>query len=215
VSEDILGELEEHLQQLVVAACQHPPDSLERAKTLTQIIRLISPQLWREDAPYYPDALQETWLYFCRNICERGTADPYNPSRASLSTWLNAYLRFRLRNYYIEQQERFSKQSESISEQSALISEVDKVVGDYEIPPILEEVKAWAEADATGELTAIHIRNHPDVTAQLLILKRLPPEAGWKQLAEELGLSVSTLSSFYQRKCFPLLRNFAKSRGYI
>jgi DNA-directed RNA polymerase specialized sigma24 family protein len=210
-----LGEPEEYLQQLVVVACQHPPGSLERAQTLTRIIRLISPQLWREETPYYPDALQETWLYFCRNICERGTAEPYNPSRATLSTWLNAYLRFRLRNHYVEQQERISKQFESISEQSALTSEIDKVAGDYDIPPILEEVKAWAEADVARELTAIHIRNYPNVTAQLLILKRLPPEASWKQLAEELGLSVSTLSSFYQRKCFPLLRNFAKSRGYI
>jgi DNA-directed RNA polymerase specialized sigma24 family protein len=210
-----LGELEEHLQQLIMVACQHSPGSLERAKILTHIIRLVSPQLWREESPYYPDALQETWLYFCRNICERGTAEPYDPDRANLSTWLNAYLRFRLRNHYLQQQERMSKQSEPTLERATFTSEIDKAVGDYEIPPILEEVKAWAEAEAAEELTAIHVRNRPDVTAQLLILKRLPPEVGWKQLSEDLNLSVSTLSSFYQRKCFPLLRNFAKSRGYL
>ncbi|MDJ0689538.1 MAG: helix-turn-helix domain-containing protein [Xenococcaceae cyanobacterium MO_188.B32] len=44
---------------------------------------------------------------------------------------------------------------------------------------------------------------------------RLPPETSWQELSKEFGISISTLSNFYQRQCMPRLRNFAKSEGYI
>ncbi|MCL1491460.1 MAG: hypothetical protein M1G31_12005 [Pseudanabaena sp. Salubria-1] len=58
-----------------------------------------------------------------------------------------------------------------------------------------------------------YIRDRADVNAQVLILKRLPPETNWQILSQEFSLPISTLSSFYQRKCIPLLKEFyEKSR---
>ena len=71
------------------------------------------------------------------------------------------------------------------------------------------------EADPQGELRGIYITNRPDVTAQILILRRLPPETSWKDLAADYKLSVSTLSSFYQRQCLPRLRKFGELEGYL
>lgn len=97
-------ELDEQLRCLVAQACEYPPGSKERQKLLTQIIRLTASRLWRESTPYYHDALQQTWLYFCRNICEARTGQAYDPNYGSVVTWLNAYLKRRLQDFYLSQQ---------------------------------------------------------------------------------------------------------------
>jgi hypothetical protein len=64
-------------------------------------------------------------------------------------------------------------------------------------------------------LCRTHIAGRPEVNAQVLILRRLPPEASWKELSAEFNLPISTLSSFYQRQCIPRLRKFGESEGYL
>jgi hypothetical protein len=103
----------------------------------------------------------------------------------------------------------------SRSGQEEALHPLDQVAAQPDVPPILEEVSRWAEADVNGELQHIHIEGQPDVNCQTLILRRLPPETSWKDLAKEFGLSVSTLSSFYQRQCMPRLRKFGESQGYL
>lgn len=71
-------------------------------------------------------------------------------------------------------------------------------------------VRAKIEADESGELRGCHIENHPKVNCQVLILRRLPPEVRWQDLANEFHLPIPTLSSFYQRKCKPRLRKICE-----
>lgn len=82
------------LQQLIQTTCQHPPGSLQRRQGLNRIIAMIqrSRKLFRDAIPDYEDALQQTWIYFCRNLCEAATGQAYDPALGSVSTWLNAYL---------------------------------------------------------------------------------------------------------------------------
>ena len=87
-----MNKLEGRLDSLVTEACKHPPGSAARQRNLTRIIRLISPKLWREHTPYYQDALQQTWVYFCHNICEGRTGRAYDPDRGTIVTWLNFYV---------------------------------------------------------------------------------------------------------------------------
>ena len=96
-----MEKLSQSLSQLVKEACKYPPGSKERQKNLTKIIRLVNSQLWQENTPYYEDALQETWIYFCRNICDGKPGKVYNPDKASIVTWLNTYLKWRLKDGYI------------------------------------------------------------------------------------------------------------------
>lgn len=214
-----MAELEEQLHKLVTEACNHEAGSTKRQKNLTKIIRLITNKLWKENKPYYQDALQQTWVYFCQNICEGNTGEPYNPSRGSVITWLNFYLKRRLQDFYIEDQKQqtriASHKSGGAGEPNETVDPIDNLAAEPDVPLLLEEVKKWAETDPDGELGHIHVTNRPDVTCQLLILRRLPPEESWKTLAAEFNLSISTLSSFYQRQCLPRLRKFGESEGYL
>ncbi|NMG10579.1 sigma-70 family RNA polymerase sigma factor [Brasilonema sp. UFV-L1] len=216
-----MDRLEELLRCLVDEACGHPPGSPERQKLLTRIIRLTYSKLWRETTPYYQDALQQTWLYFCRNICEGTTGQTYNSSLGSVTTWLNVYLKRRLQDFYRDyQQQQARTVSPNINrfrsgEASEIVDPIDNLAAEPDVPPILENVKLWVEKDADGELRQTHIQGCPQANCQVLILKRMPPEVSWKELSAEFGLSVSTLSSFYQRQCLPRLRKFAEKEGYL
>jgi DNA-directed RNA polymerase specialized sigma24 family protein len=211
-----MTELDEQLRNLVAQACSHPPGSPQRQKLLTQIIRLTSSRLWRENTPYYQDALQQTWLYFCRNICEGKTGQAYNPDDGTVVTWLNKYLKYRLLDFYNNQnREKAILRPPSIVNEHEIIDPLENVPAPPQPDPILENVEIWAKTDASGELSSIHIKGRPDVNCQVLILKRLPPEVGWKELSEEFKLPIPTLSSFYQRQCLPRLRKFAESEGIL
>ncbi|MEH2456186.1 sigma-70 family RNA polymerase sigma factor [Nostoc sp.] len=214
-------QFDEQLRRLVTEACEHPSGSPQRQKLLTQIIRLSASRLWRENTPYYQDALQQTWLYFCRNVCEGLTGQIYDPTYGSVITWLNAYLKRRLQDFYINQNREQAttvplrvRQSTSggISE---TIDPVDNLTAIPQAPPILEDLEIWVKTDSQGELRGICIKGRPDVNCQVLILKRLPPEVSWRELSEEFGLSIPTLSSFYQRQCLPRLRKFAELEGLL
>ena len=212
-----MSDLDRQLSELVHRACAHPPGSAIRQKTLTQIIRTIDRKLWREYVPGYEDALQQTWLYFCRNICEATTGEKYDPDRASLITWLNNYLKRRLQDVRIgeTQTRRDFVPSQRQGSDGETIDVIDRQPAPPDVPPILEEFRAWAQADADGTLVSTHIKGHPQANCQLLILRRLPPETSWDALSKELGISIPTLSAFYQRKCMPKLHNFGESAGYV
>ena len=212
-----MADLDRQLRELVDRACSHPQGSAVRQKSLTQIIRAIDRRLWREYTAGYEDALQQTWLYFCRNICEATTGERYNPDRASLITWLNNYLKRRLQDVQIgEHQARHDfVPSQKQGEDGETIDVIEQQPAPPDIPPILEELRIWAETDPDGTLTSTHIKGHPQVNCQLLILRRLPPETSWEKLSQELGIAIPTLSAFYQRKCMPKLHNFGESEGYV
>ena len=213
------GKLPEALFRLVQETCAEPPGSARRQRGLTKIIRGLNGQLWHTYDPYYADALQQTWIYFCRNLCEAATADrAYDPQVAKLTTWLNAYLKRRLQDFQIaEIRHRQTTVSNTVrgKDGDGALDRIDSIPASPDIPPLLEHVRAWAESDADGSLRAAHISKHPTVTAQLLILKRLPPETSWKTLAAEHSISIGTLSSFYQRQCLTRLRTFGQSQGYL
>lgn len=213
-----MEQLSESLLQLVKQACQHPPGSKERQKNLTKIIRLVSTQLWRENSSYYEDALQETWFYFCRNICEGLTAKPYDAERASVVTWLNNYLKWRLKEGYLKaEQQKQQRVFTRIHDNNPITDVVDNLPAptNRDSSFLLDEIQQWVLTDSQNKLRHIYLKDQPQITAQALILARLPPEIPWKTLAAEYGVTVGTLSSFYQRKCKPLLREYSKSQGYI
>lgn len=207
----------EQLKQLVADTCQHAKGSALRQRGLTRLVRTITPQLWHSSAAYYPDALQQTWIYFCRNLCEATTGRAYDPEVASPITWLNAYLKRRLQDFQIaENRDRhttISRASLKTTYENGPLDPIDRLPAPPDIPPWLAQVTAWAES--SPDLEGLHISKRPEVTARVLILRRLPPETPWKVLSAEYGISVGTLSSFYQRQCLSKLRDYGKSQGYL
>ncbi|MCM1985349.1 sigma-70 family RNA polymerase sigma factor [Lyngbya confervoides] len=199
------GSLNADLLKLQREACRYPAGHVQRQLRLTRIIRQVtaSGRLWHESSPYYEDALQLTWLYFCQNICEAGSGAAYDATRGSILTWLNRYLKWRLRDLAAAHHDQLKQVD---------LSQIHEPVG-LEVPPILEEVRSWAESDP--ELVQIYIQDRPDLNCRRLILERLPPEQSWKQLSAQFNISISTLSSFYQRQCLPRLHKFGQFQGYL
>lgn len=206
-----LDNLNEHLQQLIAEACSYPAKSLKRRQKLNEIIRVVmkSGKLWQENTPYYKDALQQTWLYFCRN------PEQYDPTRASAITWLDNYLKRRLQDFRIAEANK-GRSTASISQQRNETSHpIDDLPAPPDIPPILEETYQWVETDPSGDLASTHVKGRPEVTCQILIQRRLPPETPWKTIAQEFDLPLSTAPNFYKRECLPYLRKFAIRQGYL
>jgi hypothetical protein len=202
-----------NVQSWVAMARQHPPGSVLRNRYLNQIIREIAPCLWRTNTPDYADALQQTWFYFAKNIC-----DTYDRDRACLVTWLNAYLWHRCRD---AQQKRWTRNDRELPiDHTAMAGSQGWTIRDLPAPEygsltLLAQVAAWIEADADGRLRQTHLTDRPDVNAQILLQLRLPPETAWQEIAGQFLVPLTTVSSFYQRKCLPLLREFGRSEGLL
>jgi hypothetical protein len=102
-----------------------------------------------------------------------------------------------------------------ISDKGEEIDPLETVPARVDVPSMLEVTRDWAETDLSGELGSIHIKGHPEITCQAMILRRLPPEMSWKEIAAEFKVPLATLSTFYQRKCLPLLLKFGEEQGYL
>jgi hypothetical protein len=206
-----VSNLNQQLQHLVAEACCHPAKSLMRRQKLSEIVRVVmkSGKLWKENTPYYNDALQQTWLYFCRNL------EQYNPESCTVITWLDNCLKWRLQDFRSREAEIQAKTVPLSSlEIENTTNTVESLPAAADIPPILEETYQWAFTDPDNDLASTHVKGRPDVTCQILILRRLPPETPWKNIAKEFDLPPSTAPNFYKRECLPRLRNFAIRQGY-
>ncbi len=206
------------LNALIAEACQYPIGTVQRQQLLTQIISRIqkSGKIWKGGAMVgehsiddYHEALQQTWLYLCRNL------NAYDPRKASITTWLNHYLRYRLLDIYQQrQQEHLRSQpfySRSANDSDTdLIDPIDRIPSPPPPSTLLEDLTQWIHANATL-LKKKHVQHRSDINCYVLILHRLPPETAWNELAQSLNTSISTLSNFYHRECLPRLRQFLES----
>lgn len=61
------------------------------------------------------------------------------------------------------------------------------------------KLKDLFEQDPGNKFAAAHIKGYPDITFQILVLRGLYGTP-YREMAEQTGVSISTLSSFYQRK---------------
>jgi hypothetical protein len=210
-----MDELNEQLYALINAACQTSPEVWRRRKAVTQIIKLMqqSGKVWRgypSDAPYYEDALQKTWLWFCQSL------DRYDLYKGSVLSWFNTYLEYRLKDERNRVAKENAQRVHPYLTEEGWNEPIDSISGHPDIPPILENVLEWMMANQ-AELCRIHLTNRPDVNCFSLTLHRLPlPETylEWKALSLQFKAHVPTLSSFYQKHCLPKLLDYGRSQGY-
>lgn len=187
-------------------------------RSLNQLILLIqqSRKLYQaRDLPPgdYEDALQKTWLYFCRNLCKGVTAknSPYDAEKSNIFTWLNAYLKKRILDAHLANQEAKKMiVSPRLDEHGQEINLIDNIpspeLSRYNAIEMLERIQHCLNSQE-HQFRRIHIRDRPEINAYVLILRRLPPEeTTWETLAQEWHISRSTLANFYQRRCLPELQ---------
>lgn len=140
-----MEKLNETLRQLVTETCSYPKNSDSRQQNLARIIKELksSRRLKRGlNLPEadYEDILQNTWIYLCQNLCESETAkSPYDPKCSCLLTWINAYLSWRLLDYYLKvERERQSRKFVQESAEGEILDPLDLIPAQAETPPILK-----------------------------------------------------------------------------
>jgi DNA-directed RNA polymerase specialized sigma24 family protein len=208
------------LSSLVLEACQHDPGSPQRQRLLTEIIRQVqrSGKVWRDyqiPLEQYHEALQSTWIWFCQNI------EKYDPMRANPITWFNCILKFRIkdiRRKQVQYEMHFQPNCCCHGSSDKMLDLIDRLPAPEldQSEEMLTDLCTWLDEDRSN-LVQKTVRNYPEINVYVLITRRLPTEhqVSWQVLSQEFGVSVSTLSSFYQRQCVPVLREFVRSQGWF
>ena len=209
--------LEEQLNKLVAETCQHPQRSVERERGLTKLIRIIqrSDKKWKDSSP---DALQQTWLYFCGNLCEATTAkSAYDPQRGvALTTWLNAYLQKRLLDWRTKGDKKSKEKFIFVDNVTADGSDIiDKIPSPESKQDLRTFVCTWIKNDPDGKFKGKTMPSRTDINAQIVCLKHLCDGKTWQNLSIELRINYQTLTTFYKRHCIRLLREIPEIDDFL
>jgi hypothetical protein len=216
-----MNAIDQQLKQLAQEAQQHPPRSKQRQQALAKLLGAIQ-QSGKLTRPYpgqfhgfyediYDEAKQRLFCYICERI------DDYNPSFEVLQ-WVNFLLKQRF----------FMEASRSIMPtlhngidakrvKRLTLDDLEKnnpaEVNPQLTPSLSQEIIHYLETDPEGLFNQTYTSNQPAANFQFLALKLLSGYS-WKEISEELGIKISTLSSFYQRcltKFSPKLREYLSS----
>lgn len=198
---------DEKLKILMAKACATAKGSPQRQKYLTQVIEIIlnSEGLFRNYSPCYPDALQEALFRLCRN------PEVYAPNKGDVITWFNSNLRYRLRDAEKERREppRVLYRADHYYEL------LENLPAKPQKRSMIEITLNWIKTDPQNLLRTTHLRNRPDVNAQLMLLERFAKETAYDVLVARLQVPCSTLAMFYRRKCKPPLVQFWEDEGFL
>lgn len=209
---------DQQVQQLAIAAKQHPALSPQRQLALNRLVNAIlqadslshpqrgswSPNLYED---LYHEALQKTLLEICQKI------DHYNP-RHPVMAWVNYLLNKRFQDVverYLNQGMTNIRQSNpqtrviSLNElEDCLISE-EKTWSDFQL------LQNFLEDDPENLLQHEHIRGYPLATFQYIAIARMVEEKTWEQISTELNnISIQTICSFFHRRLRKLMPYFQK-----
>lgn len=234
--------MDEQLRQLIAEVCQSPLRSLKRRKAINHLFVAIQqlPGLGKSSHPDYLEALNRTWEWVNRSICQEfDLAKPLIPQR--LVQWINSYLYWRIKDLYSASGGSLTKQrlrerslDELIHEEAGTslleilaetnfsaptrsgldgyIEQIEKEQQQY----IGLKLERYIEEDLEGRLLNCHPKEHPNCHCQLLsqrMLLKSPPDK-LMTIATELGIKYQTLTSHWKRNCLPLLQSIASELGY-
>ncbi|MCU0536120.1 MAG: hypothetical protein MUD14_19705 [Hydrococcus sp. Prado102] len=199
-----MSELDCLLQQLVLAAQQHPSGSLTRNRLLSKLFREIQQsgelasyqalcprQLQGNYAEIYAEALQQLFYYMTKRI------DDYAPDKGKVIQWANGQLKWRFMDAVRDWKE-FDKDAEILS-----LDELEQVscywVKENLAPSLSEQLIEIVREDPEGIFQQTYTGKNPLANFRYIALKRNIEAVSWSELSQELGIKLVTLSNFYQR----------------
>ncbi|MEG4802946.1 sigma-70 family RNA polymerase sigma factor [Microcoleus sp. ARI1-B5] len=213
----------QQIVKLITQACKHPLGSPRRGYFLGKLIREIlkSGKLWKENTPHYEEALHKTWIYLSGNLCEATTAkQAYDPEKSLITTWLNPYLKKRLLDCCLKQQQERERQRrnrivslEGVQDE-ATINSINDVVANSDVSFYLDELIEWIEVDPNDELKSRHVRGKPEINCQVLLQRKCLYGQTFQEIAKEFGCAPSTLYQLFNNDCRHLLQKFSENQGY-
>lgn len=201
-------EQEEFLENLVKEAQSHPVFSGQRRQAIEKLLNIISKELdfvyhisSKTRTEEYEEAKQEVLLYIFKNI------DKYNSELGSFINWVHSIFKYRL----LDAKTLYMKKSISF----VPIDEFNFSIYQIEEPPSLIEILInIIEKDPEDILKQTHIKGNPKANMRDLLLLRLNG-ISWSSIAQNLGSSIPTLSSFYQRSLSKLVPKIKEYLNHV
>ncbi len=196
--------MDQRLQELALAVLKYPNQTKEREEAIAYLADEImrSRSLCR---PFKGQTLSDICQQIYHQVREQLITDldlhidQYNSQNISIREWAKLWRNHafqqvlddnNLKNLALEAQQHSHR---SPARQYALKELV-------EAPTWSEIVREYLEKDPKNMLKKKHIRGCPQASFQAIALAKLSGKR-WEGIAQELGVKVSTLSSFYQRCC--------------
>ncbi|MDJ0531671.1 MAG: hypothetical protein QNJ70_04100 [Xenococcaceae cyanobacterium MO_207.B15] len=189
-----------NLKKLALAAQSTPPNSGLRSYALRELVKAIklSQKLIRIrqqesssqfEKLIYEEAVTETLAYICTKI------ELYDSERGNkkFMNWVN----FKLEKTLIQCRNQYSNPS---TRELYSGSDLENIVHQKNTPNLSELLYQYIEQDSNNMFKSVFIKGNPQANFQQIALARLSGHS-WKEIAQELKLSVSSLSSFFQRNC--------------
>lgn len=228
--------VDEQLRDLIDEVCRYKDPSPERQKALNRLLMVIQqlPAIYKSSHQDYPQALNLTWEWVSRTI---HTFEPRSSSlQQSLVTWINGYLKWRIRDLYAPDNQYSISLDQSISNdegnQTTLLEQLPdrqfttpsldlleiKIVQiqEAERQRLGQQVRQYIQQDKEKKLTGCHPRKHPECNCQLLAMRLLlqkPPQR-IADVAREFNVNNQTLYSHWKNNCLPLLQEIGRHFGY-
>lgn len=212
--------LNQELQQLVNEAKQYlansknPHDRANRRIALNKLInaircsgRLSKQTQWLElpnYEDYYNEALQHTFIEICQKI------EQYHPQYPVMA-WVNQIFTRRFYDVLKKDQKRGITLLPKNKENIYVIS-LDAINKDLPVDQEIsesEQLQEIIENDPENFLSNEYIKEHPQASLKAILLLVLEGKQ-WKEISEELGVPLSTASSFYQRRMHKIITYLKK-----
>jgi hypothetical protein len=213
--------IESRLRRLLAEGKAFPVGHPQRRVMANRIVRLIerSNRLYRasgSDAAFYEDALMVMWRHFWRNLWEATTAEgSYCELDCDVFARLNAYLRRRVQDLAVKARAEANLRSRPLQDHELgdWVDPIDQLPAPVSEPQdVRSELLDWLVVDE--DMNRVHVRAKPEVTAAWLVREYLLADRKWREVSVMADVSISTLSSFYERECRPRLQVFCREQGY-
>ncbi|MEQ9625811.1 hypothetical protein [Coleofasciculus chthonoplastes] len=226
------------IQTLIAQICGNPqPTPWQRRRLMNRLLISLQnmPGLLRSSHLDYLEALDLTWEWVSRNICD---FEPRSQESVSITLvrWINSYLYWRIRDLSkpeLPGQYRLNQAIDTSGE--GITTLLDKLSTTTPTIPVLSgieqyieqqhnqtiqqvflQLEHYIEQDPEGKLRQCHPRKYPNCHCQFLSQKALlqNPPSKFTDLSRELGINYQTLKSHWEKKCKPLLQDIARELGY-
>ncbi len=209
----MMNELEDPLNHLALTAQKYPPGTVERRKVVSQLLMQLqkSGQLTRLCPPYHhlsqdlreevkAIAMQKLFTYIYEHI------EKYDP-QYTVGQWIIFLLKKRFFVQAFREVTGFRNGVKRLT-----IEEIPtNYLPDETNPLTSEEVIQYIEEDPEGIFQLACIEKQANANFRHIAIQRFHGYS-WLEIESDLGFSISTLSSFYQRH----LQRFApKFREYL
>jgi hypothetical protein len=203
---------DERLCKLILAICSESRDSSQRRELMDRLLRKLqrSPKLSKSSHLYYDEAQNKTWLWLNKHLHEFNPQ--HSPIQASLVSWVNGHLRYRIQDLYTgkngKNQNTLPLNLEALEASGfysgcldGLDAEIERIERE-EKQALARAIVKYFDGDPEYALRNCYVRNRPDCNCQIIAQKLLLQESPEKMavIARQLNINTQTIRSFWKRK---------------